>query len=84
MTIKSPSQGDRWGIEVMLPKGGHETGALAWGDPTEGQERRLEQCWSWGQLSVQQHMGTPMTTHRLEPMSLQTINIFPSCSYPRP
>jgi len=36
MTIKSPSQGDRWGIEVMLPKGGHETGALALGGPNRG------------------------------------------------
>jgi len=57
MMIKSPLQAGRRGIEVLLQKGRHETGAL----------ERLEECWSWGQLSVQQHMGTPMTTHRLEP-----------------
>jgi len=53
--IKPPLQAGRQGIEVLLQKGGHETGAL----------ECLEECWSWGQLSVQQHMGTPMTTHHL-------------------
>ena len=57
MMIKSPLQAGRRGIEVLLQKGRHETGAL----------ERLEECWSWGQLLVQQHMGTPMTTHCLEP-----------------
>jgi len=55
--IKSPSQAGRQGIEVLLQKGRHETRALAC----------LEECWSWGQLSVQQHTGTPMTMHHLEP-----------------
>jgi len=55
--IKSPLQAGRQGIEVLLQKGGHETGVL----------EHLDECWSWGQLSVQQYMGTPMTTHRLEP-----------------
>jgi len=55
--IKSPLQAGRRGIEVLLQKGGHETGAL----------ECLGECWSWGQLSVQLHTGTPMTTHRLEP-----------------
>src|SRR6266581_5690755 len=31
-----------------------------------GHERRPEHCWSWGQLSVQQHIGTQLTTHLLQ------------------
>jgi len=57
MIIKSPLQAGRQGIEVLLQKGGHETGAL----------ECLDECWSWGQLSVQQYTGTPMTMHCLEP-----------------
>jgi hypothetical protein len=72
------------GLRRCYKRGERDWGA-AMGDQKKGtKDARKIAGLARGQLPVQQHIGTQLTTHLSQPPSPQTINTFPSCSCPCP